>query len=170
MPDGIEDRDADVWEPLLTIADAAGGDWPQKARVAAVALVAQSKETSPSLGVRLLGDCRSVFGDDDALHTSTLIERLVAMEEAPWGDLRGKAITSRTLSRYLKPYGVESKNTRIGDLVLKGYTIESFHDAWKRYLPEPLEQRPSDNATSATSDKCRKCDGEGCGWCLQELE
>ncbi len=170
MPDGIEDRDADVWEPLLAIADAAGGDWPQKARVAAVALVAQSKETSPSLGVRLLADCRSVFGDDDALHTSTLIERLVAMEEAPWGDLRGKAITSRTLSRYLKPYGVESKNTRIGDLVLKGYTIESFHDAWKRYLPEPLEQRPSDNATpatSATSDKCRKCDGEGCGWCCK---
>ena len=27
MPDGIEDRPADVWEPLLAIADAAGGEW-----------------------------------------------------------------------------------------------------------------------------------------------
>ena len=43
MPDGIEDRDADVWEPLLAVADAAGGTWPSRARVAAVALVADSK-------------------------------------------------------------------------------------------------------------------------------
>src|SRR3954454_20939214 len=27
MPDNINDRDADVWEPLLAVADAAGGDW-----------------------------------------------------------------------------------------------------------------------------------------------
>ena len=167
MPDGIEDRDADVWEPLLTIADAAAGDWPQKARVAAVALVAQSKETSPSLRVRLLADCKSVFGDDDTLSTSTLIERLVAMEEAPWGDLRGKAITSRSLSQYLKPYGVESKNIRIGNLVRKGYAIESFHDAWQRYLPEPSEQQPKESATPATTTNapCVRCAGEGCKWC-----
>ncbi len=28
LPEGVEDRDADVWEPLLAIAEAAGGDWP----------------------------------------------------------------------------------------------------------------------------------------------
>ena len=28
MPEGIEDRNADVWEALLAVADAAGGDWP----------------------------------------------------------------------------------------------------------------------------------------------
>src|SRR5262249_15361348 len=38
MPEGITDRNADVWESLLAVADAAGGDWPAKARVAAVAL------------------------------------------------------------------------------------------------------------------------------------
>ena len=168
MPDGIEDRDADVWEPLLTIADAAGGDWPRKARVAAVALVAQSRETSPSLRVRLLLDCRSVFGDDHATHTSTLIERLVAMEEAPWGDLRGKAITSRSLSQYLKPYGIESRNIRIGDEVRKGYAIDSFYDAWQRYLPKPSGQQPTEGATPATATTnapCVRCAGEGCKWC-----
>lgn len=30
MPDGIEDRNADVWEALLAVADAAGGDWPKR--------------------------------------------------------------------------------------------------------------------------------------------
>ncbi len=37
MPLGIEDRNADVWEAMFAIADAAGGDWPTKAREAAVA-------------------------------------------------------------------------------------------------------------------------------------
>src|SRR5262245_61907066 len=34
LPASIEDRDADVWEPLIAIADAAGGEWPQLARKA----------------------------------------------------------------------------------------------------------------------------------------
>ncbi len=57
MPADVVDRDADVWEPLLAVADAAGGDWPQRARQAAAALVAQAKQSTPSLGVRLLADC-----------------------------------------------------------------------------------------------------------------
>jgi len=43
MPDGIADRDADVWEPLFLIADAAGGHWPDTARVTAVTLVTAGK-------------------------------------------------------------------------------------------------------------------------------
>jgi hypothetical protein len=49
LPPGIEDRDADVWEALLAVADAASGVWPNRARVAAVALVALAKESTPSL-------------------------------------------------------------------------------------------------------------------------
>ena len=30
MPEGITDRNADVWEALLSIADAAGGKWPEQ--------------------------------------------------------------------------------------------------------------------------------------------
>ena len=39
MPPEIQDRDADVWEPLIAVADAIGGEWPKRARVAAVTLV-----------------------------------------------------------------------------------------------------------------------------------
>ena len=38
MPAGIVDRPAEVWEPLLIVADLAGGEWPQAARTACVAL------------------------------------------------------------------------------------------------------------------------------------
>jgi Protein of unknown function (DUF3631) len=63
LPPEIQDRDADVWEPLIAIADAVGGDWPPRARVAAVTLVAASKEIEPSLGIRLLADLRTIFGE-----------------------------------------------------------------------------------------------------------
>src|SRR6266513_2998047 len=32
LPDELSDRQADAWEPLLGIADMAGGEWPQAAR------------------------------------------------------------------------------------------------------------------------------------------
>jgi hypothetical protein len=54
MPDGVEDRDADVWESLLAVADVADvgsrvadKNWPARARVAAVAHVADFSEHSP---------------------------------------------------------------------------------------------------------------------------
>ncbi len=31
LPAGLVDRPADVWEPLITIADAAGSSWPARA-------------------------------------------------------------------------------------------------------------------------------------------
>ncbi|MET0195282.1 MAG: DUF3631 domain-containing protein, partial [Hyphomicrobiaceae bacterium] len=34
-PPQLNDRAADAWSPLLAIADAAGGDWPRRARHAA---------------------------------------------------------------------------------------------------------------------------------------
>jgi Protein of unknown function (DUF3631) len=59
LPADIQDRDADVWEPLIAIGDAVGGDWPARARRAALALVIESKEDDTSLGIRLLADVMS---------------------------------------------------------------------------------------------------------------
>jgi Protein of unknown function (DUF3631) len=85
MPEGIQDRDADVWEPLLAVADLVGGAWPHRSREAAKVLVAASKETEPSLGIRLLTDIKQVF-DADALPSKTLLQKLRDLEESPWHD------------------------------------------------------------------------------------
>ena len=90
MPFGVRDRDADVWEALLAIADAAGGEWPSRARVAAVVLVADAKQSTPSLGIRLLSDLKQVFEGRDLMPTDAIIKALCALDEAPWGDLRGQ--------------------------------------------------------------------------------
>jgi hypothetical protein len=135
-----------VWEPLLAVADAAGGQWPTLARVAAVTLVAQSKESSPSLGVRLLADLHQVFADHEALTTRAILDALAVLDEAPWGDIKGSPIDSRRLANYLRPYGVQSTTIRDNTTVVRGYKRESLHDAWVRYLPQS-----SKSATSVTS-------------------
>ncbi len=38
MPNGVHNRMADNWRPLLAIADLAGGEWPRRARDAALYL------------------------------------------------------------------------------------------------------------------------------------
>ena len=140
MPDGLADRNADVWESLLAIADAAGGEWPKRARCSAVALVALAMAGSPSLGVRLLADLRQVFGSTDAKATKEIIDALIAIDESPWGDLKGKPIDSRRLAVLLRPYDIKSKNVRIGVSVIRGYAREDLHDAWMRYIPESVAE------------------------------
>ena len=149
LPLGIHDRDADVWEALLAVADAAGGTWPETSRVACVALVAESKATTPSLGVQLLADLRKVFGGSDALSTDQILTKLIALDESPWGDLRGKPLDARGLSNRLRPYGVSPTSVRIGGSTPKGYYKQSMWDSWIRYLgPSPMES--ATNATRAT--------------------
>ena len=149
MPTGIVDRDADVWEALLAVADAAGGDWPDRARVAAVALVAAAKEGTPSLGVHLLSDLRTIFRDEESLATVSILDRLHNLDESPWADIRGKALDERGLARRLAPYGIKPKKIRIGTATPRGYTREDMHDAWVRYL-SPIPENTATSATSAT--------------------
>lgn len=154
----LDDRAADVWEPLLAIADAAGGDWPQRARKAALALSVGDGRDDDSLGVRLLADIRTVFqGGVERLASAGLVQSLVAMEESPWGDLRGRPLDNRGLARRLRPYEIRPHNVRLKDgRQAKGYEASDFTDAWSRYIPQisvpsvpsvPNEPVESDSAT-----------------------
>ena len=93
LPESVTDRAADVWEPLIANADAAGGAWPSRARQAAVVLLTQAAERPATLGVRLLANLRDVFTarGADQLPTDTILEDLVGLDESPWADLRGQA-------------------------------------------------------------------------------
>ena len=151
MPPEIEDRDADIWESLVAIADAAGGKWPELARKAGVALVAASKDAEPSLGVRLLGDLRKVFGNANEMPSKLILEALWKIDEAPWGDIRGKPLDERGLAKRLNGYGVKSKTIRFGLTTPRGYTRADLFDAWARYLP-PSPDNSETSATAAPDD------------------
>lgn len=137
LPDGIVDRHADVWSPLLIVAELAGGHWPDQAKDAAIAFLKAGKVNErPSLGVQLLADVQRCFGECDRITTSELLRALLSDDEAPWGDLRGKKIDARILGQLLRPYGIRSGSVRLPDgATPKGYMRADFHEAWKRYLP-----------------------------------
>ena len=140
IPDALDDRAADGWEPLLAIADAAGRDWPQRARLAALALSCRDVRDDDSLGVKLLADIRTVFEERgvDRLSSAELLASLNAIEESPWGDFKGKPLDTRRLARLLRPYGIKPGTIRLADgQTPKGYVAEAFADAWSRYLLSP---------------------------------
>jgi hypothetical protein len=138
MPEGIVDRDADVWETLIAVADAAAGHWPDRARAAAVAMVTESHERPATLGIRLLGDVRRVLGDRKRIRSSELLHELMGIEESPWIDLGGRGpIDSRYLARTFAAYQVVgSHSIRFGgEGVARGWEAADFGDAFDRYLP-----------------------------------
>ncbi|MFE5871692.1 DUF3631 domain-containing protein [Streptomyces roseifaciens] len=164
MPEGVTDRPADVWEPLLAVADAAGGHWPERARAACLELVhAAQDNTEASLGIRLLTDLRDqVFKGADRMPTAVILKHLLALDDAPWGDLDDKPITSRILSKLLGQYvtptnkPIKPRGIRVGSETPKGYYAEDLSDAWERYCPPP----PGESATSATSATPQVSGGE----------
>ena len=145
----VEDRAADTWEPLIAVAELAGGDWPARARKAAVALTADD-DTDTTLGARLLADLRDVFGDADAMHGETILTALHKIPEAPWGDYFGRPMNARDMARLLKPYGVASVDVKVDGVNRKGYRRGHLHDPWTRYLP-PTDGGSATSATSATA-------------------
>ena len=194
MPAEISDRDEDCWEALLAIADDAGGDWPELARHAAVDLVRQGRELSQTSGVELLQHILEAFGDEDRLWTEKLLKHLHDRDESPWAEEgRKPALTETKLASLLRPYGIKSKQIRIGDLNRRGYVAEDFVDNWKRYLDPSQASRYSrytryifDNETNfvapvapvapvAGNGSCPACrgtdadiSGKGCPTCHPE--
>lgn len=137
MPHVLHDRASDLWRPLVSIADAAGGSWPDLARSAAVALSAEGEDDSQP--VKLLESVQRYFVEND-LETRVMSKVLLAFlntqEEEPWITYNhGQGINSRQLADRLRSFGVYSRTLRIGENRGKGYHEEDFADAFDRYLP-----------------------------------
>lgn len=136
----VEDRAADLWEPLIAVADVAGGTWPGRARDAAEMLTRQGEEAGieASVGVRLLSDCRDVLAKGPAeIASEDLVARLRAIPDAPW---EGFEFTSRNLASRLSAYGIRPGLIRPDPedrRQVRGYKAADFLDSFARYLPRP---------------------------------
>ncbi|MGW6905672.1 DUF3631 domain-containing protein [Streptomyces sp. NPDC054940] len=136
----LEDRAADTWEPLIIIADHAGGDWPKLARHAAEKMVKEQTKADAdnTFRGRILLDCRRAFRAASwpgAMKTDDLLEQLKADREAPWADWGREGLTARKLGNLLSEYEITSGNVRFPDGQKKGYLRVKFEDAWARYCP-----------------------------------
>jgi hypothetical protein len=140
MPESIEDRAQDAWEPLIAIADAAGGDWPELARAACADLCAQADGIDDD-DIQLLADIEDTFARllVEFVPSTQLVRELKEHDESPWRD---NELTPHKLAKMVKPFGVRPHQGP--GKVLRGYWRDDFDDPFRRYNRPDRPNRPQD--------------------------
>jgi Protein of unknown function (DUF3631) len=152
LPEGLDDRGADISLPLIAIADRCEGEWPTKARSSVLELRGAHLAADTSATVELLSDIREIFKtrgmDCEKISTMALLTALTASGKR-WAKCdHGHPLTDRGLAEMLRGLDITPRNVRIAGLVLKGYPRQDFKDALAAYLPND-ETQPSDEQSSA---------------------
>jgi putative DNA primase/helicase len=146
LPATLHNRDVNNWEPLLFVAELAGGQWLGAAHEA---INAQMKmERRPTQIQRLLSSIWKILQpdpDEDPIpfmRSVELLNKLIADEEGEWGTVnRGRAITLEwlrdRLAHLLNPPGSQNEYYTDADGVRRhrrGYYFAQFKDAFARYV------------------------------------
>jgi Protein of unknown function (DUF3631) len=145
LPEVLNDRQQDVCEPLLAIADLAGPAWSEYARTALVSLLDGGGAAEESWSWRCLRDCREVLtapGVGEAMMSEDLVRLLRALPDGSWATAGAGAngLTTHWLGRLLNEYDIHSIRTRFHVVpgqppaVRHGYAVAHFRDAWERYV------------------------------------
>jgi uncharacterized protein DUF3631 len=138
IPAELNDRAADIWEPLLAIADLGGGDWPQRARQAAVELTTTAHERSVTGSLLMDMFLAFVRLKRTRMFTLDLMIWLNDFCEArPWQEARnGRKVTEMWIAQQLRPFGVTPKPMRIGNKQRRGYEKADVVEVCRRYVPQ----------------------------------
>jgi hypothetical protein len=150
----IEDRAADLWAPLVAVADLAGQPWSRRARAAAIALsrAAAEEDATRSTSLQLLDDIRSVF-DGKFMKSADLCSKLRQLSESPWEQY---GINPSKLGRRLREYEIKTRHS--DDKSERGYHQSDFADAFNRYLPPPEKPSQAVQAVPRDSELCEQRD------------
>lgn len=143
LPSTLQNRLADNWRPLISIADSLG--WGEQAREAMVIFAREYRDAD--VKILLLADVRKVFDTRrvDCLPTKTLLEALDAVDEAEWpefcgvrGDQLPHKLTETELAHMLRdfairPHTIWPPNRTATSKSAKGYRRSQFEEAWRKY-------------------------------------
>jgi hypothetical protein len=159
LPALDDDRKAEVLEPLVAIAQLAGGPWADRAGKAALALAGAVEDTD--IVVELLRDLSATLlaSGPTLVTTKDILAELTALEDRPWATWRhDKPMTGRALARLLGPLGIHPMSAR----TVRGYRADAFSDAIARYVPFNVSQRHNVNNDGPETPKT-KCHASSSG-------
>jgi len=148
-PEGqFNNRIRNNWQLLWAIADLAGGEWPKRARAAALELEIERDE--PSEGLRLLAAIRDIFGARESMTSADICAALVADPSGEWADFRGKGPIGQTqLAVLLKQYRIGTEKVSPAGIRLNGYLRAQFQNAFARLLQKPAREPDSRTESGA---------------------
>ncbi len=170
LPETLNDRAQDVWEPLLAIADAT--EFGPKARDTAIALA--SRVEDDDVREQLLVDLCSFWRErPDKSSTVQILKYLCGLEQRLWARWhKGKELSSQGLAGLLKPFKIFPKGIKMPDgKTLRGYRRRQFVKVFEQYPtvapPEqaqprnPADQEPNFHETQPQPSWKQVADGSG---------
>lgn len=134
MPEQLKGRQEDIAEPLLAVADACGGVWPEAVRKALVALMTEEPVRTP--GNELLRAIKEFLkerrlSDGESFWSTDFCDWANKQEERPWCD---RQLTPAKLADMLSGYGIRTRQILRGGKNKRGYDVTFFDDVFRSYL------------------------------------
>jgi hypothetical protein len=144
----LTDRDEEIWISLFVICQAFCPERIHELSKTAVDMStlktqdtrkytvllgkgAEDKAMDDEYAVRLVRDLHTIIGKDNGISSTDAIEKLKAIETAPWRAYRGDGITALSMAEMLSRFGLSPKTIRIGKgkkhdnrNVFKGYRAD----------------------------------------------
>ena len=147
LPPILQNRNADKWRPLFTIASLAGNHWPSRAELASQHIMRHSDADDSGLPTQLLADMRIIVREsgEAEMKSYEVLEKLNSLEDRPWSTINGgRKLDGNKLGNMLRPFGIRSSVIRWPDgQRQRGYYFGQFADAFARYLPpDPIPSTP----------------------------
>lgn len=162
MPPGLSARQEDISEPLLAVADACGGSWPEIVRQCILSFFGELDPDEGDIKRELLADIRLGFSEQDPpdrFAAKTMMRYLNSLEHRPWHSWNdGDGITQRQIADRLRSYRIHSRNMKVAEDiaksgVAKGYLLTDFADAFTRYLSTDTDSNRYSATEPATIDR-----------------
>ena len=134
-PVGASDRAQDNWTPLVRVAAAIGGEWPDRAFRAFSKLEIRDKDdTASSIGLDLLKDIHTIMSQYSVqeMGAAQITKALISLPDTEWRSLQyGRPITSKRLNQKLREYQIRPVKRRDSNV----YLFSDIEDNLRRYLP-----------------------------------
>jgi hypothetical protein len=140
----LQDRDEEIWRSILAVGkvlcparyrelqriavDLAAGKTAEKRRYTNLTLFEDQAEND-EYAKRLLRDLLTVINGDKNITSDVAIERLKALDLAPWRKYRGDGLTMIKMADMLSRFGVSPGSIRQGSKVGKGYKKKDVEEA-----------------------------------------